>query len=338
MHKLATVALLALLSSGVIFGLSQFANKHSKTSDSQVEVAFESWLSSQNKAYSSPAEKNYRKNVFAANYQKVEESNKLYTYTLALNLFADLTEDEFIAKYAGLNHVARTERNEVYLPEVNQQQAVDWRDKGAVNVVKDQGQCGSCWAFSATSAIESAWFIAHNQLYNLAEQQMVDCSTTFGNHGCNGGWMDYAFAYIKSVGGQMLTSDYPYTARDQTCKFVKAKAVANVAGYTDIPKNNCAQLTAAITKQPVSVAIAANAIMMYSGGVFDNRNCGTGLNHGVTAVGYGTEAGTGKNYWIVRNSWSASWGFKGYILMSRDVMTDTGICGICMASSYPQSA
>ena len=133
----------------------------------------------------------------------------------------------------------------------------------------------------------------------------------------------------------MQTSDYPYTARDQTCKFNKAKAVAQVAGYTDIPQNNCAQLTTAIQQQPVSVAIAANAIMMYSGGVFDNPSCGTGLNHGVAAVGFGTD--NGKNFWIVRNSWSSSWGEQGYIRMSRDVQTNTGICGICMASSYPKS-
>jgi C1A family cysteine protease len=320
----------------MMFGISHFMNKSSNSTSNEVEVAFERWLSTQNKAYSSPAEKNFRKGVFAANFQKVEESNKVYTYTLALNMFADLTEDEFVAKYTGLRHSGNTERNEEYLPEVNQQQSVDWRTKGAVNPVKDQGQCGSCWAFSATSSFESAWFISHNTLNNLAEQQLVDCASVTGNHGCNGGWMDYAFKYIQMVGGQMLTRDYPYTARDQTCKFVKSKAVAQLTGWTDVPQNNCAQLTSSITKQPVSVAIAANAIMMYSGGIFDNPNCGTGLNHGVTAVGYGTDSG--KNYWIVRNSWSSSWGEQGYIRMSRDVQTSTGICGICMASSYPKSA
>ena len=337
MHKLATIAILALLSSGVYFGLSHFAQQNDTSSSTNADLAFEQWLNSQNKAYSSPAEKNYRKSVFAANYQKVEESNKVNTYTLALNLFADLTEEEFVAKYAGLNHV-RTERNEEYLPEeANQTPSWDWRDNGAVNPVKDQGQCGSCWAFSATGAIEGIWAINNKKLFNLAEQQMVDCSGSFGNHGCNGGWMDYAFKYIQSVGGQMQTQDYPYTARDQTCKFNKAKTVAKVGGYTDIPQNNCAQLTTAIKQQPVSVAIAANAIMMYSSGVFDNASCGTGLNHGVIAVGYGTDSTSNKNFWIVRNSWSSSWGEKGYIRMSRDVQAPTGICGICMASSYPKS-
>jgi C1A family cysteine protease len=307
-------------------------NKNRVATDNTIDVAFNSWLNTQNKFYSSPAEKTYRRTVFAANYQKVAQMNQIYTHRSEMNKFGDLTEDEFIAKYTGLNYDANAPKNYVHLEQNGDVKPIDWRTKGAVNKIKDQAQCGSCWAFSATSALESAWQIEKGQLFDLSEQQLVDCSRSQGNQGCNGGWMDYAFVYLKAFGGQVQTSDYPYTARDGQCHAQKAQAKVQVNGYNDVPQNNCAQLQNALQSQPVAVAIAANAIMNYRSGVFENGNCGTGLNHGVTAVGLGTEGG--KNYYIVRNSWG-NWGESGYIRMSADVQTGTGICGICMASSYP---
>jgi xylem cysteine proteinase len=336
MTKLAIVAILALLSAGAMFSFSHLMQKNRVVANSTTDVAFNTRLNTQNKMYASPAENVYRSTVFAANYQKVAQDNQVFTHISALNQFADLTEEEFISKYTGLNYQADTPKNYVTLESSNQGAGVDWRSKGAVNAVKDQGQCGSCWAFSAASALESSWFLAHGTLYDLSEQQLVDCATTTGNQGCNGGFMDYAFKYIQLFGGLEQTSDYPYTAQDNTCKAVKTATKANLKGWTDVPQNNCAQLLTALNTQPVSVAIAANAIMSYSSGVFANANCGTGLNHGVTAVGYGTDGG--QDYFIVRNSWGAGWGEKGYIRMSRTVQVASGICGICMAASYPQAA
>jgi C1A family cysteine protease len=305
-----------------------------RNSSSNIDGLFNAWLNTQNKMYSSPAEMSYRRSIFAANYEKVTEMNKVYSHTSALNKFADLTEDEFVSKYTGYTYRGNesTERTVSTAP-VEQGEGVDWRTKGAVNPVKDQRQCGSCWAFSATSAIESSIFLSTGKLLNLAEQQMVDCGAATGNHGCNGGWMDYAFEYIIKAGGQELTTDYPYTAKDSTCKFVKTKSAGTIKKYTDVAQNDCNGLVKALNQQPVSVAIAANAIMNYQKGVFKVTTCGTGLNHGVTAVGYGTD-GT-DNWYIVRNSWGAGWGENGYIRMSRDVQTSTGICGICMVASYP---
>jgi len=148
--------------------------------------------------------------------------------------------------------------------------------------------------------------------------------------------MDYAFQYIKNVGGQAQTADYPYTARDGNCKFAQSMAKVNIDGFVDVSKSDCNGLLGAITKQPISVAIAANAIMFYSSGVFANTACGTSLNHGVTAVGYGTDSG--QNFYLVRNSWGSGWGEAGYIRMSRDVQKDDGICGICMVASYPNAS
>jgi C1A family cysteine protease len=296
------------------------------------DVAFEQWLMSQNKAYPSPAEKNYRKSIFAANLQKIEQDNKIYSYLSATNQFSDLTEEEFISKYTGFR--ANSERTEEYLPETNQDE-VDWVKKGGVvNPMKNQANCGSCWAFSAVSAVESVVAIKTQKLLDLAEQQLVDCGIETGNHGCSGGWMDYAFKYIQNR-GIMATKDYPYTARDGKCQYDATKVAARITGFTDVPASNCAQLLTAIAKNPTSVAVAANAMMSYKSGVFDNPNCGTGLNHGITAEGYGKDAASGKDFYLVRNSWGTSWGEAGYIRMSRSVQTSTGICGICMVASYP---
>jgi C1A family cysteine protease len=334
--KVAFIILAALFATGLFIGINRFVAH--KKDNSTVDRAFNLWLNTQNKMYSSPAEMNYRRSVFASNLVKITEMNNAFTHRSGLNKFADLTVEEFTTKYTGLKYSGNEERSALkHTASLGQATSVDWRTQGKVNPVKDQGQCGSCWAFSATSAIESSVAIKSNKLWNLAEQQMVDCGSATGNQGCNGGWMDYAFQYIINVKGQEQTSDYPYTARDGTCKFKQSLAVASITKFTDVAKNTCSSLISAIAAQPVAVAIAANAIMFYTSGIFNNAACGTGLNHGVTAVGYGTE---GKNnFYIVRNSWGAGWGESGYIRMDSDVQKDTnGICGICMVASYPTSA
>lgn len=343
MHKGILIALIALAGASLLaFKHCPCSKKHTTKLEQipgYVVKAFNTWSATFNKVYTTPVELNYRRAVFTANYFKVLSLNDAHKHKSALNKFADLTEEEFVAKYTGLKIPKDKDINKVEKPLASsmlaQTPSVDWRTKGAVNPVKDQGQCGSCWAFSATSAIESAWFLSGKTLSNLAEQELVDCGGSTGNYGCNGGWMDWAFQYIINAGGQELTSDYPYTAVDGSCKFTPSKVAAKISKYVDIPQNNCDSLLTAIAQQPVSVAIAANAIMFYNSGVFASTTCGTSLNHGVTAVGYDTDPTTKQNYYIVRNSWSASWGEQGYIRMSRDVQTSTGICGICMVASYP---
>jgi len=255
----------------------------------------------------------------------------MHTYTVGVNQFADLSVEEWAAIRQRSAFNRTTPYNIQALPEA-QADAVDWRTKGAVTPVKNQGQCGSCWSFSTTGSMEGSCAIATGKLVSFSEQQLMDCSTAEGNQGCNGGLMDNAFKYIVKNGGLDTEADYPYTAADGTCNKAKAaKRAGSITGYTDVPQNNEAQLAAAVEKGPVSVAIEADqrGFQMYKSGVFSGA-CGTQLDHGVLVVGYTADA------WIVKNSWGATWGMNGYIEMKRGVSA-SGICGIAMQPSYPQA-
>jgi len=306
---------------------------------SQVQTMFQEFKQTYGKAYLTAAEEATRFQVFSDNVAFITTHNARYdqgleTYTVGVNQFADLTAKEFAAQILRPVNMSRV-RNEVVLPEVAPANDVDWRTKGAVTAIKDQGQCGSCWAFSSTGSIEGAHAIATGSLVALSEQQLVDCSGAQGNQGCNGGLMDYAFTYTISNGGLTLESNYAYTARDGSCNKAKAKDIAaTISSYADVPQNQEAQLIAAVNKQPVSVAIEADhsSFQLYKSGIFNDPNCGTTLDHGVLAVGYGSEGG--KDYWIVKNSWGTSWGSEGYIMMAQHASA-SGICGINMMASYP---
>jgi len=196
-------------------------------------------------------------------------------------------------------------------------------------------RCGSCWAFSTTGAVEGAYFLAQNKLLSFSEQQLVSCDHN-GDQGCNGGLMDNAFEYIEKE-GISLESEYPYTSGGGvtgSCITSMVKPVATITGFTDVPSRDEKALLAAIEKQPVSVAIEADksAFQLYKSGVLDSAACGTQLDHGVLAVGYGTDAGM--DYYKVKNSWGATWGENGYLRMVRD----KNMCGIAMQPSYPTGA
>lgn len=263
--------------------------------------------------------------------KRVEEKNKVLNYKLGINKFSDMTKEEFKVKHTGLK-ISNKPRNIVAL-DINQQPpaSIDWRTKGIVNKVKDQGDCGSCWAFSAVAATEAAWAQAGNTLQDFAEQQLVDCSTKQGNQGCDGGWMDQAFDYFKLQATE-LTSDYRYNARDQKCKADPTKFVAHLTAYTDVPPKSSAQLQAAAAKTVIAIAVDAESWQDYDSGIIDS-DCFYDLDHGVAIVGYGTDRK--QNYWIVRNSWSDSWGENGYVrVLNNGKENDKGMCGINMAPSY----
>ncbi|KAJ3687511.1 hypothetical protein LUZ61_016675 [Rhynchospora tenuis] len=312
-------------------------------SDETLWQLYEKWRS-QHTVSRDLTDKHKRFNVFKENVRYIHEFNKKdKPYKLALNKFADMTREEFRQTYAGSKiHHHRMLRGApggsegfIYENVKSMPASVDWREKGAVTSVKDQGQCGSCWAFSTVVAVEGINQIRTKELVSLSEQQLVNCDTS-KNYGCNGGLMDYAFEYIKKNGGITTEKDYPYMAEEGSCNSALEKAqVVTIDGYQDVPENNETALLQAVANQPVSVAIEASGFefQFYSEGVFTGE-CGTDLDHGVAVVGYGTTQ-DGTKYWIVRNSWGPEWGEAGYIRMKRDVKAKTGLCGIAMEASYP---
>lgn len=281
-----------------------------------------------------------RFDVFRTNLRQIVVHNldHLKNFTMSVNQFADLTPQEFKDTYIrAMKPSVGSYGCKVFSSAQNPNvpESIDWRAKGAVSSVKDQGQCGSCWTFSATGAVEGAWAIAKGTLVDLSEQQLVDCATgiSYGSHGCNGGQMEGAFKYIEEH-GQCGASAYPYTATDGVCK--QCSSIVHVSSCSDVIPNDQTSLKSAVARQPVSIAIEADTryFQFYSGGVLTSASCGTNLDHGVLIVGYGEESG--QKYWLVKNSWSATWGDQGYVKIARsDSTNDAGICGIAMDPSFP---
>ncbi|KAL2484079.1 Senescence-specific cysteine protease SAG12 [Forsythia ovata] len=302
----------------------------------------EQWTARYGRVYKDDLEKATRFEIFKKNVEFIESFNNGGTqrYKLGVNEFADMTNEEFRASRNGYKMSFQQKSPSTTGFEYENVTAVptsmDWRKKGAVTGVKDQGQCGCCWAFSAVAAMEGINQLKTGKLISLSEQELVDCDVSGEDQGCNGGLMDNAFKFILHNHGLTTESNYPYDGTDGTCNTQKeASRAAKITGYEDVTANDESALLKAVANHPVSVAIDAGgmAFQFYTSGVFTG-DCGTDLDHGVTAVGYGTSE-DGTKYWLVKNSWGTSWGEEGYIRMERDIDAKEGLCGIAMQASYP---
>ncbi|XP_016078356.1 PREDICTED: cathepsin L1 [Miniopterus natalensis] len=307
--------------------------------DGSLDAQWNQWKATHRKLYD--LNEGWRRAVWEKNMKVIDLHNREYNlgkqgFTMAMNAFGDMTNEEFRQVMNGLQYQKHKKRKVFREPLLaDMPPTVDWREEGYVTPVKNQGHCGSCWAFSATGALEGQMFRKTGKLISLSEQNLVDCSQAQGNMGCRGGLMDNAFRYVQSNGGLDSEESYPYQAMVGSCKYRPEDSVANDTGFVDIPQQEMSLMKAVATVGPISVAVDASHIsfQFYEDGIYYDPHCSSeNLDHGVLVVGYGFEGELNNKYWIVKNSWGRAWGRNGYIKMAKD---RDNHCGIATAASYP---
>lgn len=306
---------------------------------------FREFMNEFNKTYSSQNEMIHRYNIFADNMRQINDHNIRMnetgdTFEMGVTPFTDLTNQEFKRNFTSCL-TAPNVSNQLFQCSYNYgPPPVDFswlkHQPRVVTPIKNQQQCGSCWAFSTTGSVESAHAIKTGKLISLSEQQLVDCSNPEGNQGCMGGLMTQAFQYIIDNNGICSEKEYPYTAADGNCR--NCTNVVNITGYKNIQPGNEEEMKIRLLKQPLSIAIQADlpSFQNYKRGVYHDLQCNGQIDHGVLAVGYGRVRN--RDYWIVKNSWGPKWGDKGYVLIARNIKrigNTTFPNGMCQIASNP---
>ncbi|XP_048416032.1 procathepsin L-like [Stegostoma tigrinum] len=324
------------------------AEVSSFTFDPALDESWMKWTLLHGKQYGKN-EENWRRITWEKNLQKIKQHNLehamgKHTFRMEMNHFGDMTSEEFNQLMNGFiqRNLESPTPNEESLHDhdkMDPPQGIDWRGRGYVTEVKDQGHCGSCWAFSATGSLEGQIYRKTNKLISLSEQNLVDCSRHHGNEGCCGGLVHQAFKYIQRNGGIDNETYYPYIATDKgPCKYNPLHSVANCTGYRTIRHGSEEALAMAVASVgPISVGVDAAhlSFQFYRSGIYQDNKCSTTtLNHAVLVVGYGThgEGETAQRYWIIKNSWGKHWGINGYMLLAKDMNNQ---CGIAKYAVYP---
>lgn len=302
--------------------------------DFRLDQHWEMWKAKYEKNYMNTEEEVYRRTVWEKNLLKInthnlEASLGRHTYTLAMNRMGDLTKEEARQIYLNLKIPKDLKRTSVPLKAraADLPDSMDWKQKGWVTPVKDQGMCGSCWAFSVAGVMEGHLYNTSGQLVNLSEQQLVDCAGEYGNLGCRGGYMDKAFQYVIAYGLED-EDHYPYEAKDDVCRYNPAYRRATCSEFRYVEKNEAELKAAVATVGPISVGVFAEPLMFYSSGIFSSDDCSGPVDHAVLAVGYGQDGG---DFWLVKNSWGVAWGEAGYFRLARN---QGNMCSIASFATY----
>ncbi|KAM7054670.1 cathepsin S-like isoform 1-T1 [Molossus nigricans] len=310
--------------------------------DPTLDHHWDLWKKTYGKEYKDKNEEEARRLIWEKNLKFVmlhnlEHSMGMHSYDLGMNHLADMTSEEVMSLMSSLRVPSQWQRNVTYKSNPNQKlpDSVDWRDKGCVTSVKNQGCCGSCWAFSAVGALEAQLKLKTGKLISLSPQNLVDCATQkYHNKGCRGGYPTQAFQYIIDNNGIQSEASYPYKGVDGKCQYNSNYRAATCSKYTKLPSGREDALKEVVAnKGPVSVCIDASrpSFFLYKSGVYYDRTCTLRVNHAVLVVGYGNL--NGKDYWLVKNSWGLHFGDQGYIRMARNSRNH---CGIASYASYPE--
>lgn len=305
-----------------------------------LDSEWENWKTTHWKEYNGLGEEAIRRAIWEKNTRLIEAHNQEYelgihSYELGMNHLGDMTVEEVAEKMLGLQVPVESDATNTYVPDDHEKlpKSVDYRKLGYVTPIRNQGSCGSCWAFSSVGALEGQLMKTTGQLVELSPQNLVDCVKE--NDGCGGGYMTNAFNYVKTNQGIDSEEAYPYVGEDQQCAYNKSGKAAACRGFKEVQKGSERALTSAVAKVgPVSVGIDAmqSTFQFYKRGVYYDPNCDKeNINHAVLAVGYGVTP-KGKKYWIVKNSWGEEWGKQGYVLMARN---RNNACGIANLASFP---
>jgi len=300
-----------------------------------VREMFTNWKSEHQKGYGASAEESFRLQVFYENYKKINGLNAKGGATFALNHFADLSIGEFKNGFMGYKHSEGPRENVKSLKGSEVPERVDWQAMGATNTPEQQDKCGGCYSFSTTGGLEALNFIKTGELLSFSKQQIIDCSVKYGNNGCHGGNFEPTYRYTAEH-GLVPETQYPYMNSDAaSCnKSLEAQGVKYNSAYVNVPYGSNDELMSALSRQPVSVAVDADDLQFYKGGVFVN-DCDTGLNHAILAVGYGVDKETGQSFYKIKNSWGANWGEGGFVRVERTNIDGKGKCGVLMNPVYP---
>lgn len=345
---------------GLYFIIIAFYSCAYADTNEQNEEAWKEYKTKFDKNYSTQEEDAQRMKIFLENKDYITSYNvksKSASFTQGLNHLSDLTQDEINRSLNGFRLTKEPERHmdgilwtlisslndtlsaptadRAWYENILSPPMLDYRTTGRVSRIKDQGSCGSCWAFACTGALESI-LAARNNGVLLSEQNLVDCSSRYGNYGCSGGLMDQGFNYVRDH-GIMSQQDYPYTGKDESCKFIRSKSVTNVRNSVILPPGNepLLRMVLAMTGPiPIAIDASSKSFHSYKSGVYNDRSCrssSNSLNHAVLLVGYGTDKNYG-DYWIIKNSWGLKWGNNGYIKLARN---SRNLCGVSTYAVLP---